>query len=40
MACDATGRGLEDLRDGILRTPLPPQETFKDGERGSEMGAL
>jgi tRNA nucleotidyltransferase/poly(A) polymerase len=29
---DLTGKGLEDLRQGILRTPLPPQETFKDGE--------
>lgn len=30
---DLTGKGLEDLRQGILRTPLPPQETFKDGEQ-------
>jgi hypothetical protein len=29
---DLTGKGLEDLRQGVLRTPLPPQETFKDGE--------
>jgi tRNA nucleotidyltransferase (CCA-adding enzyme) len=29
---DLTGKGLDDLRQGILRTPLPPQETFKDGE--------
>ncbi|WIA39536.1 hypothetical protein OEZ86_005625 [Tetradesmus obliquus] len=27
---DLTGQGLEDLRQGLLRTPLPPQETFKD----------
>lgn len=30
---DLTGQGLEDLRQGLLRTPLPPQETFKDGEQ-------
>ena len=27
---DFTGRGLQDLRDGILRTPLPPKQTFLD----------
>lgn len=27
---DFTGKGLEDLRQGILRTPLPPQQTFLD----------
>ncbi|VVT50473.1 uncharacterized protein SAPINGB_P002775 [Magnusiomyces paraingens] len=27
---DLTGRGLQDLRDGIIRTPLPPFETFND----------
>ncbi|GLC34026.1 hypothetical protein PLESTB_000830000 [Pleodorina starrii] len=27
---DLTGRGLQDLRDGLIRTPLPPQETFLD----------
>ncbi len=29
---DFTGRGLSDLRDGVLRTPLPPLETFREGE--------
>lgn len=28
---DFTQRGLEDLRAGILRTPLDPFVTFKDG---------
>lgn len=28
---DFTGRGLEDLRAGIMRTPLPAIETFQDG---------
>jgi hypothetical protein len=28
---DLTGRGLEDLRAGVLRTPLPPAVTFLDG---------
>ncbi|KAK0208895.1 hypothetical protein DFS33DRAFT_1254396 [Desarmillaria ectypa] len=27
---DFTGRGLDDLRLGTIRTPLPPQETFLD----------
>ncbi|KAI0367514.1 hypothetical protein BV20DRAFT_1054794 [Pilatotrama ljubarskyi] len=27
---DHTGKGLDDLRDGVVRTPLPPRETFKD----------
>ncbi|KAH7619045.1 hypothetical protein Ndes2526B_g05994 [Nannochloris sp. 'desiccata'] len=27
---DFTGRGLEDLRSGIIRTPLPAKETFMD----------
>ena len=27
---DLTGRGLDDLRDGILRTPLEPRLTFFD----------
>ncbi|HVB14741.1 MAG TPA: HD domain-containing protein [Candidatus Dormibacteraeota bacterium] len=27
---DPTGRGLEDLRLGVLRTPLPPAETFSE----------
>ena len=27
---DFTGRGVEDLRAGIIRTPLPPLETFLD----------
>ena len=29
---DFTGRGLSDLRDGVLRTPLPPLETFREGK--------
>lgn len=28
---DLTGRGLQDLRAGVMRTPLPPNETFMDG---------
>ncbi|KAJ3775317.1 hypothetical protein FB446DRAFT_416636 [Lentinula raphanica] len=27
---DFTEKGLDDLRDGIIRTPLPPRETFLD----------
>ncbi|KZT22100.1 hypothetical protein NEOLEDRAFT_1157898 [Neolentinus lepideus HHB14362 ss-1] len=27
---DQTGKGLQDLKDGIVRTPLPPRETFLD----------
>ncbi|OSD05776.1 hypothetical protein PYCCODRAFT_1443155 [Trametes coccinea BRFM310] len=27
---DHTGKGLDDLRHGIVRTPLPPRETFMD----------
>ncbi|KAF5377152.1 hypothetical protein D9615_006354 [Tricholomella constricta] len=27
---DHTGKGLDDLREGIIRTPLPPRETFLD----------
>lgn len=27
---DLTGKGLQDLRDGILRTPLEPRKTFLD----------
>lgn len=27
---DFTSKGLEDLKNGILRTPLPPFETFRD----------
>ena len=27
---DFTGKGLEDLKEGIIRTPLPPYETFID----------
>ncbi len=29
---DFTGRGLEDMRAGVIRTPLQPRETFMDGE--------
>ena len=28
---DFTGKGLQDLRDGIIRTPLDPETTFLDG---------
>lgn len=28
---DLTGKGLSDLRAGVIRTPLPPSETFMDG---------
>lgn len=31
MVEDFTGRGIADLREGIIRTPLPPTETFLDG---------
>jgi len=27
---DLTGKGKEDLRNGVLRTPLDPDETFRD----------
>ncbi len=27
---DYTGKGINDLKNGILRTPLPPIETFRD----------
>lgn len=27
---DFTGKGLEDLQSGVLRTPLDPYQTFKD----------
>ncbi|KAG5652005.1 hypothetical protein H0H81_006620 [Sphagnurus paluster] len=27
---DHTGKGLDDLREGVIRTPLPPRETFLD----------
>ncbi len=35
---DFTGRGLSDLRDGVLRTPLPPLETFREGETVLVLG--
>ena len=28
---DWTGQGLQDLREGVIRTPLPAQQTFLDG---------
>lgn len=28
---DYTGRGLQDIKDGIIRTPLEPKVTFMDG---------
>jgi tRNA nucleotidyltransferase (CCA-adding enzyme) len=27
---DHTGQGLGDLRNGVIRTPLPPKQTFTD----------
>jgi tRNA nucleotidyltransferase (CCA-adding enzyme) len=27
---DFTGKGLEDLKEGVIRTPLPPRTTFLD----------
>ncbi|KAJ6626870.1 hypothetical protein B0H10DRAFT_1780327 [Mycena sp. CBHHK59/15] len=27
---DCTGKGIEDLKNGTIRTPLPPRETFLD----------
>ncbi|GBE78504.1 CCA tRNA nucleotidyltransferase, mitochondrial [Sparassis crispa] len=27
---DHTGKGLDDMRSGTIRTPLPPKETFSD----------
>jgi poly(A) polymerase len=30
LIIDLTGRGLDDLRDGVLRTPLDPEETFSE----------
>lgn len=30
MVEDFTGKGLDDLRNGIIRTPLPPRKTFLD----------
>ncbi|KAJ7785788.1 hypothetical protein B0H16DRAFT_1295113 [Mycena metata] len=27
---DCTGKGIEDLKSGTIRTPLPPRETFLD----------
>ena len=29
---DLTGHGKEDLKAGLIRTPLPASETFQDGE--------
>jgi poly(A) polymerase len=30
LIIDLTGRGLDDLRDGVLRTPLDPEDTFSE----------
>lgn len=27
---DFTGRGLQDMKDGVIRTPMPPHQTFRD----------
>lgn len=35
---DLTGKGLADLRAGLLRTPLPASETFLDGAPGIQWG--
>ena len=35
---DFTERGVADLRAGICRTPLPPLETFLDGQHSSCPG--
>jgi len=32
MVEDFTGKGIDDMRKGIIRTPLPAKETFLDGE--------
>lgn len=29
---DFTGKGLDDLKAGVIRTPLPPVQTFLDGK--------
>lgn len=31
---DLTGRGMSDLRAGLIRTPLPANDTFLDGGWG------
>ena len=38
--CPRCCRGLADLRQGIIRTPMEPKETFMDGEQGSWGGHL
>lgn len=30
MVEDFTSKGLDDLHEGVIRTPLPPKETFRD----------
>lgn len=34
---DFSGRGLDDLRAGIIRTPLAPRETFMDGGQADHL---
>jgi Poly A polymerase head domain len=34
---DFSSQGLDDLRAGIIRTPLAPRETFMDGEQSDHM---
>ena len=34
---DFSGQGLDDLRAGIIRTPLAPRETFMDGEQPGQQ---
>lgn len=37
---DLTGHGKEDLKAGLIRTPLPARETFQDGELRFERLAV
>ena len=37
---DCTGRGLADLKDGVLRTPQPPLDTFREGEHALLLSCL
>ena len=34
---DFSGRGLDDLRAGVVRTPLAPRETFMDGGQADDL---
>lgn len=37
---DLTGHGKEDLKAGLIRTPLPASETFRDGEDLTPLNLL